>query len=185
MCTACAPAVGVDAVSDGAIARTLPVGYGTLRQEDFTVSIRAGDLLVRLTPLDEAITLLAAPDTHARLRALREGRLEEAPRHGRAPELFLVSFFSYQPDVPFQPEDVQLLHQSRLLRPTAILPITMGWGRQRLERHDTQMAVYVFDGPIVYEQAVTARYGSIESDEWRVIMMRLEQERGRIMSRVR
>jgi len=41
-----------------------------------------------------------------------------------APQLFLVSFFSYEPDVSFQPEDLQLSYQGRLLRPLAIVPVT-------------------------------------------------------------
>src|SRR5690606_12316681 len=101
-------------------------GYGTLRQDAITVSIRSGAVLGKATPLDEAVIRLLAPDTYERLSALRASRSEEA---GRAimreqPELFLVSFFSYQPDTSFQPEDVQIVYQSRLLRPVTIVPVT-------------------------------------------------------------
>jgi hypothetical protein len=63
-----------------------------------------------------------------------------------------VSFFSYQPDTAFQPEDVQLLHQGQLLRPLAIFPITSGWGSQRLQQQDNQSALYAFESPIDYDQ---------------------------------
>jgi hypothetical protein len=189
----CAPALGdgeqsaADRPVPGAADRQLvPPGYGTLRQDDVTVPIRAGALLVKLTPLDEATIRLLAPDTYMRLRALRESRLEEASRAvSRAPELFLVSFFSYQPDMAFQPEDVQLLHQARLLRAAAILPVTTGWGRQQLAQQETQMALYVFPGPIDYQQSMTVRYGLAASDEWRQIVERLESERAKVQSRVR
>ncbi|CAN5813774.1 hypothetical protein BH23GEM9_BH23GEM9_15060 [soil metagenome] len=164
----------------------VPAGYGTLRQDDITVSIRSGSVLLKVTPMDEATIRLLAPDTHSRLHALRESRHEEAARNMlRTPELFLVSFFSNEPDVAFQPEDVQLFHQARVLRPQAILPVSSGWGRQRLAQQETQLAVYAFEGPIEYDQSMTVRYGALESDEWRQIITRLENERGKILARVR
>jgi hypothetical protein len=169
----------------GTSQRTMvPAGFGSLRQDDATMSIRSGAVLVKVTPLDEATIRLLAPDTYTRLNALRESRRDEAERRVmRDPELFLVSFFSYEADVPFQPEDIQLLHQARLLRPAAILPVSSGWGRQRLAQQETQMAVYVFEGPVEYDQAVTVRYGTAESDEWRQIITRLEAERARVLTR--
>jgi hypothetical protein len=187
-CAAVVDGTGHDAGGGGAEApqSMVPAGYGTLRQDDATVSLRAGEVLVKLTPLDEATIRLLAPDTYTRLNALRESRREEAERRVlRSPELFLVSFFSHDADVAFQPEDIQLLHQARLLRPSAILPVSSGWGRQRLAQQETQMAVYVFEGPIEYDQPVVVRYGVEESDEWRRIVQRLEAERARVQARVR
>jgi len=166
-------------------ATLIPTGFGSLRQDEVTVSLRQGAVLVKVVPLDEATIRLLAPDTYTRLRALREARLPDARKSTPNPQLFLVSFFSYQPDVAFQPEDLQLMHQSRLLRPLKILPQTTKWGQQRLGQQDTQVAVYVFEGPIDYEQQVTVRYGQDESNEWQSMLTKLEQERARIRSRVR
>jgi hypothetical protein len=164
----------------------VPAGYGTLRQDDISLVIRSGSVLLKVAPLDEATIRLLAPDTHSRLQALRESRREEAERTMmRPPELFLVSFFSNEADVGFQPDDVQLLHQARMLRPSAIYPITSGWGRQRLAQQETQAAVYAFEGPLEYDQPIGLRYGTHESDDWRQIITRLENERAKIMSRVR
>jgi hypothetical protein len=187
-CAAVVDGTGHDAGGGGAEApqSMVPAGYGTLRQDDITLSIRAGALLVKVTPLDEATIRLLASDTYTRLRALRESRLDDAVRGmSRSPELFLVSFFSYQPDVTYQPEDVQLLHQARVLRAASILPVTTGWGRQRLAQQETQMAVYLFEGPADYRQPMTMRYGTLENDEWRQIITRLDNERAKILSRVR
>jgi hypothetical protein len=161
-------------------------GYGTLRQDEVTVSLRSGAVLVKVTPLDEAVIRLLAPDTYDRLSSLRISRSEEASRMtmGEA-ELFLVSFFSYEPDVSFQPEDLQIVYQSRLLRPALVIPLTTGWGRQRLDQQETQTAIYSFDAEIDFRQVFTVRYGMQESDEWRQILIRLENERGRIRSRIR
>jgi hypothetical protein len=164
----------------------VPAGYGTLRQDEVTVSIRSGAVLVKTTPLDERTIRLLAPDTYTRLHALRESRRAEAEQRSlRGVEMFLVSFFSYEPDHTFQPEDVQLLHQGRLLRPVSIIPLTPGWGRQRLAQQETQAALYAFEAPIEYDQPLTVRYGLEDSDEWRQILVRLETERTKIMARVR
>lgn len=193
---ACATAAEPGASAQGAalaqpVAETAPPGdtlvpprYGTLHQDDFTVSLRSGALLIKVTPLAESVIRLAAPDTYDRLHALAENRREEARRMaGDEAELFLVSFFSYEPDVDFQPEDLQLTHRGRLARAIRILPITPGWGRQRLRQQETQTAIYVFEPGIDYGQAITVRYGLESSEEWSRVVPRLEAERARIRGR--
>lgn len=167
----------------GAARGMVPAGYGTLRQDDIVLALRSGPVQVKVTPLDEATIRLLAPDTHARLNALRESRRAAARATTPEPELFLVSFFSYEPDAAFEPEDVQLLHQSRLLRPVAILPVTSGWGRQRLAQQETQSAVYGFAGPIEYDQSFIVRYGTVQNADWQRIVPVLQAERARVAAR--
>src|SRR5688500_486249 len=135
-----APAVAVDTAS------LVPVGLGTLKQDEFTMGLRSGALLVKVTPLDEAIIRMAAPDTYTRLHALRSSRQADAASRSNteAPELFLVSFFSYEPDVTSQPEDVQIQHQGRQMRAAAILPLTPTWGKGRLSQQEVATAIYAF-----------------------------------------
>ncbi len=157
----------------------VPPGYGTLRQEEVTLSIRSGALLVKVTPLAEFVTRLLAPDTYERLHALSTSLLEP----GQERSLFLVSFFSYEPDVTFTPEDLQLVHQGRIMRAILVRPVTSGFGRQRLQQQETQSAVYVFDEPINYELPITVRYGLNEAGDWLPILQRLERERSRVRAR--
>ncbi len=163
----------------------VPPGFGTLKQDAFTVSLRSGSLLVKVTPLTESVIRLAAPDTYTRLHALAESVRAEAARRvpGGTLQLFLVSLFSYQPDVPFQPEDLQLVATGRTLRPAAILPRTAGWGKQRLGQQEAQAAVYVFDGAIDYGQPLTVRNGMDQSDAWSDIIPVLDEERGKVVAR--
>jgi len=163
----------------------VPPGFGTLRQDEFTMSLRSGALLVKVTPLAEEVIRLAAPDTYQRLHALAESRREAAAAasFGDAPALFLVAFFSYEPDVTFQPEDVQLTHQGRLLRPVTILPVTPGWGKQRLQQQETQSAIYAFESGIDYKLPLVLRYGMEETDVWARILEQLEVERAKVRSR--
>ena len=166
-------------------ANLVPPGYGTLRQDEFTVSLRSGALLIKVTPLTEPVIRLAAPDTYDRLHALAESRRAEAAAAAMVaePELFLVSFFSYEPNVEFQPEDLQLVQQGRLLRARAVLPVTPGWGKQRLQQQETQIAVYAFSEPIDYQQALVVRYGMEESRGWDRIIPVLEVERAKVRAR--
>lgn len=163
----------------------VPAGYGTLKQDAFTVSIRSGALLVKVTPLAESVIRLAAPDTYARLHALAESRRETAQKAapGGEPQLFLVSLFSYQPDIPFQPEDLQLVQHGRTLRPATILPMSSGWGKQRLGQQETQAAVYVFDAPIDYGQPFIVRNGLEQNDSWTDVIPVLDAERAKVQSR--
>lgn len=163
----------------------VPAGFGTLKLDDETVSLRSGPLLVKVTPLDEGVIRLLAPDSYDRLHNIAEPRREQASAaaHGVTPELFLVTFFSYEADVDFQPEDLQAFHQGRLLRPVAILPVTPSWGRQRLAQQEQQLAVYVFEGPIDYEQPIRIQYGLTSTDAWSRIIPRLELERQRVRAK--
>lgn len=162
----------------------IPAGHGTLKQDEFTVQLRSGPLLIKVTPLSEAVIRTAAPDTYERLRALGESRRKEAESRSGSnePQLFLVSFFSYQPDVPFQPEDLQLVHQGRPMR-AVILPITPGWGTQRLKQQDLQTAIYAFSDAIDYYTSLTVQYGTFQTDAWQQIISKLETERNKILSR--
>lgn len=162
----------------------IPAGYGTLKQDEFTIQLRSGPLLIKVTPLAETVIRTGAPDTYERLHALAESRRREAQsRSGSAePELFLVSFFSYQADVPFQPEDLQLIHQGRPMRAT-ILPITPGWGAQLLKQQDLQTAIYAFPDAIDYEIPLVVQYGTVQNEAWSQVIPRLQTERNKILSR--
>ena len=192
---ACAPANTLPATdSEGATpsveesreqADPVPAGYGTLHQDEFTLSLRDGDLLIKVTPLDESIIRLAAPDTYQRLKAMADSRREQARAavYSGEPELLLVSFFSYSPDVTYRPDEVQLMHQGRLMRPITILSVTSGWGRGRLQQREAQSAIYVFDQDIDYAQPMTVRYGALSSGDWGAVIPVLERERARVRAR--
>jgi len=163
----------------------VPPGHGTLKFDEITISMRIGALLVKVTPLDEAVIRLLAPDTWERYHALAERRREEAAAAtaGRPPELFLVSFYSYEPDVDYQPEDLQLSHQGRMLRAVRIMPITGSFGRQRLAQQENQSAIYVFDEPINYGLRLVVRYGLEDNDSWSSIIQKLEVERSKVRAK--
>lgn len=171
--------------ADSAASTMVPPGHGTLRRDDITLSVRNGPLLIQVTPLNEGIIRLLAPDMYNRMHSVAESKRRESgsAAEGNEPELFLVSFFSYQPDVEYQPEDFQLSHQGRLLSPLSVLPVTNGFGRQRLKQQESQSAVYVFSEKIDYNQRLVIRYGTAQTDAWSQIIPRLEIERARVRAK--
>jgi hypothetical protein len=165
----------------------VPSGFGSLRQDDFSVLVSDATLQVKVTPLTEEVIRLAAPDTYERLSALARSRAEAAlgvVDGAESAELFLVSFFSRTPNVEYQPDDLQVTHRGRTVRPAGILPLTAGWGRHLLQPQQTQSAIYVFEPPFDYELPITVRYGIQQSDAWhREVVPRLDDERSRVRSR--
>ena len=180
------PTVPSDTLTAAEASDLVPQGYGTLHQDEITVTLRQGPLLIKATPLAEEVIRLTAPDTYTRLHSLAERRREEAslqtPGRG-VPSLWLVSLFSYEPEVSFQPEDLRLQQQGRLMRPNAILPLGSGWGRQRLQQQEQQSAVYAFEERVDLDQPLTVLYGQQRSDAWEGIIPRLEVEEAKVRSR--
>jgi hypothetical protein len=59
------------------------------------------------------------------------------------------------------------------------MPLTAGWGAQRLRPHVPETAVYVFDRPISPFHPFTVHYGARSSDHWRNVIPLLEAEKRR------
>jgi hypothetical protein len=163
----------------------VPPGYGTLVQDQISLRLQSGDLLIKITPLEEGIIRLTAPDTYKRLRALAEVHGPRAARTTSASHssLFLVSLFSYEPDVTYEPEDLLLVNRGLRLRPQGIAPITP-WGTQRLGQQETRMAIYAFEGDIEWEADLIAEYQQLRNELWqdRVLPL-LEAERAKVRAR--
>ena len=173
-----APSPGaIEAPSDDTLP---PPGYGTLRQDEVTIQMMSGPLQIQVTPLDESITRVTAPDTSERLAAMAATHTNRAPSGSM---LFLVSFFSDQPGIRFIPEEVQLISRGIRIRPTAILPVTPGWGQRRLQQRQTEMAVYAFPTGIDLEADLQLAYQLEQTSSWAGIITRVQAERGRARGR--
>jgi len=141
--------------------------------------LASGDLQLMVTPLHESVTRVTAPDTERRLSSMAD-----AHRSGGASgSLFLVSFYSEQPDVRFVPEEVQLISRGLRLRPTAIAPVTPGWGQRRLRQRETEIAVYSFEGEVDLESEMVLAYGLEQTRAWGAILPRIQAERARARAR--
>jgi hypothetical protein len=164
----------------------VPPGYGTLLQDQISLQIQGGDLQIKVTPLEEWVIRLAAPDTYARLRGLAETHGDRAARSAmaREPSLFLVSLFSYRPDVTYEPEDLLLVNRGLRLRPLGIAPITPSWGTQRLGQQEARMAVYAFEGGMDLEADLAVEYQELRNELWRErVVPLLQAERAKARAR--
>ena len=157
-----------------------PPGYGTLRQEEISMTLRTESLEVMVTPLAESFTRVTAPDTYDRLSGIAE---RHRPRAGDEEHLFLVSFFTQQPEARFTPEEVQLLSRGLRLRPVSIFPVTPTWGQHRVRQQNTEMAVYAFPPEVDLEASLSLAYGLEETGDWQGIVSRVQAERARARAR--
>lgn len=157
-----------------------PPGYGNLRQEEISLSLQAQDLEIMVTPLAESFIRVTAPDTYERLAGIAA---RHRPSAGEEDVLFLVSFFTRQPEVRFVPEEVQLLSRGLRLRPSSILPVTPTWGQRRVRQRATEMAVYAFPPALDLEGDLALAYGLEESGDWQAIRSRVQAERARARAR--
>lgn len=187
-CAAVAPdgeAGGPGVPAGGEATALVPPGYGTLHQDDITPALRAGDLQVKVTPLAESVIRLTAPDTYRRLHGLAESHRDALARQtGREnARLFLVSFFSLAPDVPYEPEALEISSRGVRHRPLAIRPVTPGWGSQRLDQREALLAVYAFSPEVDLEADLSVEYQGVRTDAWRRILTDLQAERQRVRAR--
>lgn len=158
-----------------------PTGFGTLRQEDVSITLRSGDLSLLVTPLHRSVTHVTAPDTERRLTALAAAHAMPGREDGSG--LFLVSLFSDRADVGFVPEDVQLVALGFRLRPSTIVPLTPTWGERRIRQREQEMAVYDFAGGVDLERDLVLVYGLVQSAQWTAILPRIQAERARVRAR--
>jgi len=172
-----APADGPEV---GNVSTVPPPGFGTLLQDEISISLVSGDLELKVTPLAESVTRVTAPDTYRRLSGIAEAHRSSTQAPG---SLFLVSFYSEQPDVTFVPEEVQLISRGFRIRPGTITPITPTWGQRRVRQRETEMAVYAFVGSVDLESDLALAYGLEQTQEWSGILPRVQAERARARAR--
>jgi hypothetical protein len=167
----------------------VPPGYGTLRQEDVSVRLQLrGAVQVRILPLDEGVIRLLAPDSYRAMRDLRESTRDRvaavARRHAlRRPALFYVSFFGLQPEARFSPMELVLTSGGRDFRPLELIPLTAGFGGQRIGQRETQSAVYVFDDALDVRQPMIASLEEARSSAWESTLRTLDRERALVRAR--
>ena len=157
-----------------------PPGFGTLRQEEISMTLQNQDLQIMVTPLAESVILVTAPDTYERLRRIADRNRGDLPTSS---VLFLVSFYTQQAEVRFVPEEVQILSRGLRVRPRAIEPVTPTWGQRRVRQRATEMAVYAFPPDVDLTSELTLAYGLEQGGNWPGVLARVQAERARARAR--
>jgi hypothetical protein len=166
----------------------VPAGFGSLRQEAIAIWLHLPDVDVRLTPLDESVIRTLSPDSYRALRELAESRRPAiarlASQHGLVRgNLWYASFFGLAPDARFSPLELTVSSGGRDYRPAEVLPLTSGFGEQRLQPRETQSALYLFDDALDVNQPMVVSLGSARNESWKDTLERIERERAAIRSR--
>ena len=166
----------------------VPAGFGSLKQDDISLRFQLGGLLVRATPLDEAVIRVLAPDSYRSLRDRRDSERDRiaslAARYGvRGFSIWSISFYGQEPDVRFNPMDIVISSVGRDFRPIELIPLTTGFGEHRLDQRDTQSALYLFDDAVDVNQPLTMMVETIRSSDWQDALRLIERERALVRTR--
>jgi hypothetical protein len=166
----------------------VPPGYGTLRQEDVAVQLQLEGVQVKAIPLEESVIRVLKPDSYRSLRVLQETRQSDVSaltrRYG-VPRftLWYVSYYGTTPEARFSPQEFTMVSNGREFRPLDVIPLTNGFGENRLRLRETQSAIYLFDGALDVNQALTVRAQGVENAGWQETIRRVERERQLVRSR--
>lgn len=168
----------------------IPAGYGRLGQDDISLRLGAGDLEVRVLPLEERVLRLLTADGYRAFHDLRESRRAQidsaAQREGAtAPGLALVTFFSSRDGVRFEPQDLAINASGQQFRADAVVPVSANFSNQQLGTREQASAIFVFDRPLPLSQEFTLTYQAYQTDAWRGRLSVITRERDRIASRIR
>lgn len=175
--------------ADADTANLVPAGYGTLRQDDIAVRIGLSAAQVRVLPLEESVIRVLSPDSYRALSELKAGKADAiaalARRYNlRRPSLWYISFYGLEPDARFSPREVVISSAGREFRPVEVIPLTPGFGEQRIRQRETQAALYVFEDGIDVNQPLTVAVEGQRSAAWNDVMLRtIDRERALVRSR--
>ena len=92
-----------------------------------------------------------------------------------------------QGEARFSPQEVIVTTAGRDLRPLDLVPLTPGFGEQRLQQRSQQSALYVFDGTLdVWQSQLVVTVQGVRSDAWGATggpLSRLDRERTLVRGR--
>ena len=191
---ACAPPRGTNGVvsapviEDSTMRAGIPAGFGSLRQDEIAIRLEPQGLIVRAIPLDETVIRLLTPDSYRALRDLEESNrrsIEGIARRsgGRAPDLWYVSFYGLEENVRFSPMELVITSGGQDFRPIDVIPLSTGFGEQRLKQRETQSAVYVYPGDIDVDHPLVVSFQGQQSVIWEQLLQRIERERALVKAR--
>jgi hypothetical protein len=175
-------------VEDSTARGGVPAGFGSLRQDDIAIRLEPQGLIVRAIPLDERVIRLLTPDSYRALRDLEESNrrtIESITRRtgGRRPDLWYVSFYGREENARFSPMELVITSGGQDFRPLDVIPLSTGFGEQRLRQRETQSAVYVYPGDIDVDHPLVVSFQGQQSVIWEQLLQRIERERALVRAR--
>lgn len=170
----------------------IPPGLGTLRQDDISIVIETGGVRISALPLDESVIRTLAPDTYRALHLYAEDNkrrvAQRASMHGiRDPRVWYVQFDGLAPDARFVWNDLTVTSGGRDFRPTDVVPLTSGFGEERLQPRERQRGLLIFEEGVDPAQPLAVSVGTVRNVDWDLgtagILRKLDTERASIRGR--
>ncbi|HXT18595.1 MAG TPA: hypothetical protein VN706_23405 [Gemmatimonadaceae bacterium] len=168
----------------------VPPGYGTLHQDDISIILQPNGVRVTALPLDESIIRLLAPDSYRSMRSILEAKRQQIAQRAQLrgiqnPRVWYVRFYGLTPDAHFVPTDFSILSGGREYRPFDVIPITGGFGDQRLQPRDTQAGLLLFEEGVDVTQPLSVTMGAERNTDWSLddILKKLDAERASVRAR--
>ena len=178
-------------VTDTLSPNYVPVGFGSLKQDDISLKVAPSTgLQVHAVPLDETIIRLLSSDSYRALSELlksKEAEMKVIRERYRLPgySIWYVKFFATeQGETRFSPQEFIINNTGRDFRPLEMLPMSPGFGEYRLKQREVQSALFVFDGQIDINQPTKATMEGTQSlTDWGRVLQIIERERSMVRSR--
>lgn len=184
------PAIPAGHVASDSMASTLiPPGLGTVRQDSISIVLQPEGVRVSAIPLDESVIRVLASDSyrmlHATIESKRQQIMQRASMRGvREPRVWYVRFFGLAPDARFVPTDFTVTSGGREYRPFDVIPLSPGFGTQRLQPREQQAALLLFEEGLDVSQPLVVTMGSQRNTDWETILLKtIDPERAAIRAR--
>lgn len=166
----------------------VPAGYGSLRQDDIALRLQPSGMIVRAIPLNENVIRLLTPDSYRALRDLKASNrvaIERIARRSGGSRLaaWYVSFYGLQPDVRFSPMELVIRSAGQDFRPIDVIPLSTGFGEQRLGQRETQSALILYSGEIDVDHPLVVTFQGERNSSWEQTLQRIERERALVRAR--
>lgn len=167
-----------------------PMGLGSLKQEQISVTIANSQLTVRFQPLNEELLRLLAPDAYRVLSGMiakNRAAIDSISRYAGASQagLLLLTVYANSPDARFDPTLVGVTVNTRRIEPIGILPLDANFSRQQLAVRTVGMGLFVFSEPLPVYSPLVFTYGSVAAEGWVGMIPTFDRELARVSARAR
>lgn len=176
--------------ADSTASTLVPVNLGSLRQDDIAIVLQPTGVRVSALPLDESIIRTLAPDSYRSLRGIVESKRLPISQRGqvrgqRDPRVWYLSFYGLTPNARFIPTDITVSSGGRDYHPFDVIPISDGFGSQRVNPRETQSGLLLFDEAVDPNQPLVVSMGTERNTQWsnEGTLKLIEAERNRIRAR--
>ena len=155
---------------------------GLLVRDDFTATMRGGDLEVTVTAMDDRIINYATKEMRDHLRKMKENLLADnmyySPNDNNRAVPFLVNFRALGQEVRYEPQELVIYNYGQEYKPLEIVPVSPNFNdRVTYIRKPPVSAIYLFDRNIDLNsrELSIVYYNSLAFNNWLRVIEKLHE----------